>query len=122
MWNIDPKKIPPFGFDIFMMNSPLAFPRLPPGVANNMGISKAGSLKDDIINDNTSMLSRLFDFHTMFQQHASRLFDMAPINQFGPGHPLHSKTDVVNSLQSENEQLKKENAALKRDMNKRKKN
>jgi hypothetical protein len=123
MWNIDPKKMPPFGFDMPMINSPFAFPRLPPGVANhNMGISKAGNLKDDIINDNTSMLSKLFDFHTMFQQYASGLFDMVPLNQFGPGHPLHSKIDVDNSLQSENEQLKKENAALKRDLDKRKKN
>ena len=122
MWNIDPKRMFEFGFDMNMINSPLAFPRLPPGVTNNIGISKASKLKDDIIHDNTSMFSRLFDFHTMFQQYASGLFDLAPLNQFGPSHPLHSKTNVIDSLQSENEQLKKENAALKHDLEKRTKN
>ena len=123
MWNIDPKKMFEFGFDMSMINTPFSFPRLPPSVANqNMGISKTSKLKDNIIHDNASMLSRLFDFHTMFQQHASGLFDLAPSYQFGPGHPLHSKTNGVDSLQSENEQLKKQNAALKRDLEKHKKN
>ena len=123
MWNIDPKRMFEFGFDMSMINSPFAFPRLPPSLTNhNIGISKTSKLKEDIIHDNTSMLSRLFDFHTMFQQYASGLFDLAPSNQFGPGHPLHSKTNVIGSLQSENEQLKKENVTLKRDLEKRTKN
>ena len=124
MWNIDPKRMfEIYGLDQSMTNSPVAFPRLPPSVANrNIGISKTGKLKDEIIHDNASMLARLFDFHTMFQQDASRLFDLAPSNQFGPGHPMHSKINVVDSLQSENEQLKKENAALKRNLEKHKKN
>jgi len=123
MWNIDHKRMIEFGFDMSMINSPFAFPRLPPSVTNhNIGISKTSKLKDDIIHDNTSMLSRLFDFHTMFQQYASGLFDLVPSNQFGSGHPLHSKTNVIDSLQSENEQLKKENAGLKRDLEKRTKN
>ena len=124
MWNIDPKRMfEIYGFDQSMTNLPFAFPRLPPSVAgHNLGISKTGKLKDEIIHNNASMLSRLFDFHTMFQQHASGLFDLAPSNQFGPGHPMHSKTNVVDSLKSENEQLKKENAALKRNLEKNKKN
>lgn len=124
MWNIGPKRIfEMYGLDTSMTNSLFAFPRLPPSVANrNIGISKTGKLKDEIIRDNASMLAKLFDFHTMFQQYASGLFDLAPSNQFGPGHPMHSKTNVVDSLQSENEQLKKENAVLKRDLEKHKKN
>lgn len=124
MWNIDPKRMfEIYGLDPSMANSPFAFPRLPPSVASrNIGISKTGKLKDDIIRDNASMLARLFDFHTMFQQYATGLFDLASSNQFGPGHPMHSKTNVIDSLQSENEQLKKENAALKRDLEKHKKN
>ena len=124
MWNIDPKRMfEIYGLDQSMTNSPVAFPRLPPSVANrNIGISKTGKLKEEIIHDNTSMLARLFDFHVMFQQYASRLFDLAPSNQFGPGHPMYSKINVVDSLQLENEQLKKENAALKRNLEKHKKN
>ncbi len=124
MWNIDPKRMfETYGLDTSMTNSLFAFPRLPPSVANrNIGISKTGKLKDEIIRDNASMLAKLFDFHTMFQQYASGLFDLAPSNQFGLGHPMHSKTNVIDSLQSENEQLKKENAVLKRDLEKHKKN
>jgi len=124
MWNMDPKRMfEIYGLDASMTNAPFAFPRLPPSVASrNIGISKTGKLKDDIIRDNASMLAKLFDFHTMFQQYATGLFDLAPSNQFGPGHPMHSKTNVMDLLQSENEQLKKENAVLKRDLEKHKKN
>jgi hypothetical protein len=121
---MDPKRMfEIYGLDSSMTNSPFAFPRLPPSISSRtLGVSKTGKLKDDIIRDNASMLARLFDFHTMFQQYASGLFDLAPSNQFGPGHPMHSKTNIIDSLQSENEQLKKENATLKRDLEKRKKN
>ena len=124
MWNLDPKRMfEIYGFDMSMTNSPFAFPRLPPSVANrNIGISKTSKLKDGIIHDNASMLAKLFDFNTMFQQYASGLFDLAPSNQFGPGHPMYSKTNIVDLLESENEQLKKENAVLKRDLEKHKKN
>lgn len=124
MWNIDQKRMfEIYGLDQFMTNAPFAFPRLPPSVSNRtLGVSKTGKLKDDIIRDNASMLAKLFDFHTMFQQYASGLFDLAPSNQFGPGHPMHSKTNTIDSLHSENEQLKKENAVLKHDLEKHKKN
>ena len=112
-----------YGFGASITNSPFAFPRLPPSVTNpNVGISKTSKLKDEIIRDNASMLARLFDFHTMFQQYATGLFDLAPSNQFKPGHPLYSKTSVIDTLQLENEQLKKENSVLKRDLKKHKKN
>ena len=124
MWNTDLKRMfDIYGLDQSMTNSLFAFPRLPPSVANhNTGISKTSKLKDAIINDNASMLARLFDFHTMFQQYTKGLFDLVPSNQFGPGHPMHSKTNIIDSLQSENEQLKKENATLRRDLEKHKKN
>ena len=124
MWNTDPKRMfEIYGLDPSMTNSPFAFPRLPPSVTNRtLGVSKTGKLKDDIIHDSASMLTRLFDFHTMFQQYASGLFDLTPSNQFGPGHPMNSKTNIIDLLQSENEQLKKENTVLKRNLEKHKKN
>lgn len=102
-----------------MVNSPFAFPRLPPRTNHPLGISMTGKLKDNIIRDNSLMLGRLSDFYTMFQQYASSLFDMVP-NQFGPAHPVHKGTNSIDSLQIENEQLKKENTLLKKDLERQK--
>jgi hypothetical protein len=120
MWNIDTKRM----FEFYnqyqdMVNSPFAFPRLPPRTNHPLGISMTSKIKDSIIRDNSLMLGRLSDFYTMFQQYASGLFDMAP-NQFGPTHPMHRGTSSINSLQVENEQLKKENSLLKKDLEKQK--
>lgn len=122
MWYHDPKKmLEVYGIDITMMNSPLAFPRLPQMSNPPSGISKTGMLKEKIIRDNASMLARLSGFHTAFQQYASNLFDLLPSSsQFGPGHPMHSMNSM-NALESENEQLKKENATLKQNLEKTKK-
>jgi len=120
MWNMDTKRM----FEFYnqyqdMVNSPFAFPRLPPRTNHPLGISMTGKLKDNIIRDNSLMLGRLSDFYTMFQQYASSLFDMVP-NQFGPAHPVHKGTNSIDSLQIENEQLKKENTLLKKDLERQK--
>ena len=120
MWNMDTKRM----LEIYnqyqnMVNSPFSFPRLPPISNHPRGISRTGKLKDNIIRDNSLMLERLSDFYTMFQHYASGLFDLAP-NQFGPSHPVHKETNSINALQIENEQLKKENAVLKKDLEKQK--
>lgn len=120
MWNADTKKMLEF-YNQYqnMINSPFAFPRLPPMANHPRGISMTGKLKDNIVRDNSLMMERLSDFYTMFQQYAAGLFDLAP-NQFGPSHPMHKGVNSVNSLQVENEQLKKENAVLKKDLEKQK--
>jgi hypothetical protein len=102
-----------------MVNSPFAFPRLPPMAKHPRGISMTGKLKDSIVRDNSVMMERLSDFYTMFQQYAAGLFDLAP-NQFGPSHPMYKGTNSLNALQVENEQLKKENIVLKKDLEKHK--
>lgn len=104
-----------------MLNSPFAFPRLPPGKPRqSLGVSKTGMLKESIIRDNAQMLARLSGFNSVFRQHAASLFDLVPANQFDPTHPLHFRMNPMESLQSENEQLKKENAVLKKDLEKTK--
>ena len=120
MWNTDTKKMLEF-YNQYqnMVNSPLAFPRLPPMKNHPRGITMTGKLKDNIVRDNSLMLERLSDFYTMFQQYAAGLFDLAP-NQFGPSHPMHKGVNSINALQVENEQLKKENAVLKKDLEKQK--
>jgi hypothetical protein len=120
MWNMDTKKMLEF-YNQYqnMVNSPFAFPRMPPMANHPRGISMTGKLKDSIVRDNSVMMERLSDFYTMFQQYAAGLFDLAP-NQFGPSHPMHKGVNSVNALQVENEQLKKENAVLKKDLEKQK--
>ena len=120
MWNMDAKKIIEF-YNQYqnIANSPFSFPRLPPMTNHPRGISMTGKLKDNIVRDNSLMFNMLSDFYTMFQQYAAGLFDLAP-NQFGPAHPMYWKTNSINALQVENEQLKKENASLKKDLEKHK--
>jgi hypothetical protein len=120
MWNEYTKRM----FEFYnqyqdMVNNPFASARLPPRANHPLGISMTGKLKDNIIRDNSLMFGRLSDFYTMFQQYASGLFDLAP-NQFGPDHPMRGGINSTNSLQSENEQLKKENTVLKKDLEKQK--
>lgn len=120
MWNMDTKKMLEF-YNQYqnMANSPFSFSRLPPMTNHPRGISMTSKLKDNIIRDNSLMLERLSDFYTMFQQYAAGLFDLAP-NQFGPSHPMYKGTNSLNALQVENEQLKKENVVLKKDLEKHK--
>ena len=120
MWNMDAKKMLEF-YNQYqnMINSPFAFPRLPPMANHPRGISMTGKLKDNIVRDNSVMMERLSDFYTMFQQYAAGFFDLAP-NQFGPSHPMYRGVNSINTLQVENEQLKKENAVLKKDLEKQK--
>ena len=120
MWNMDTKKMLEF-YNQYqnMTNSPFAFPRLPLMTNHPRGISMTGKLKDSIVRDNSVMMERLSDFYTMFQQYAAGLFDLAP-NQFTPSHPMHMGVNSINALQVENEQLKKENAVLKKDLEKQK--
>ena len=120
MWNEYTKRM----FEFYnqyqdMVNNPFASARIPPRANHPLGISMTSKLKDNIIRDNSLMLGRLSDFYTMFQQYASGLFDLAP-NQFGPDHPIRGGINSTNSLQSENEQLKKENMVLKKDLEKQK--
>ncbi len=99
------------------INSPFAFPRIPPKANLPLGISKTGKLKENIIQDNSHMLTKLTDFHSAFQNYAAGLFDLAP-SQFRPGHPLYSKMSSLDSMQLENEQLKKENITLTKELEK----
>ena len=66
-------------------------------------------------------MGRLDSHHAMFQHYASGLFNLSP-SQFMPGHPMHAKMQVVETLQKENERLQQENSALKANKSKEKKN
>ncbi len=121
MWPYDVRKMmETFGHPLDMMNSPFAFPRLPPRANPPQGIASAGMVKDSIVKDANMITSKLSGHHTMFQRYAAGLFNMTP-NAFTPGHPMHSAMHTVDTLTEENERLKKENLALKSGLDKEKK-
>ena len=120
MWYFDVKKALDFYGQIGdMINSPFAFPRLPPRANPPLGISGAGRIKDDIVNDTNTMMERLYANHIMFQKYATGLFNLTP-DRFVPGHPLHSRMRVYDKLE-ENKQLTIENTMMKTNLNKEKK-
>ena len=120
MWYFDAKKALDFYGQIGdLINSPFAFPRLPPRSNPPLGISSAGKIKDGIVNDTNTMMERLYANQIMFQRYASGLFNLTP-DRFVPGHPLHSRMHVYDKLE-ENKQLTKENTIMKTNLNKEKK-
>jgi hypothetical protein len=121
MWHFDTRRIMEnFGQPFDMINSPFAFPRLPPRVNPPMGIANAGRIKEQIVHDSDMTMSRLSGYHTMFQRYAAGLFNMTP-NAFMPGHPMHTKMRSVDMLREENEKLRQENLSLKSGLDKEKK-
>src|SRR5207245_1702138 len=121
MWYFDMKRILDFyGQPGDMINSPFAFPRLPPRANLPLGISNAGRIKEDIVNDTSVMIGRLSDHHSMFRRYAAGLFNLVP-DRFVPGHPIYSKVQTTDTLQEANEKLVKENAVMKSNLNKEKK-
>ncbi len=121
MWPYDVRKMmETFGHPIDMMNSPFAFPRLPPRANPPQGIASAGMVKDSIVKDADMITSKISAHHTMFQRYAAGLFNMTP-NGFMPGHPMHSAMHAVDTLTEENDKLRKENLSLKSNLGKEKK-
>jgi hypothetical protein len=121
MWPYDVRKImETFGHPLDMMNSPFAFPRLPPRANLPQGITSAGMVKDRIVKDADMLSSKLSGHHIMFRKYAAGLFNMTP-NGFMPGHPMHSVMHTVDTLTEENDKLRKENLTLKSDLGKEKK-
>ncbi len=113
MWPIDHRKILElYGQQFDMINSPFAFPRLPPRANPPLGISNTSKIKENIVKDSEAMMSRLSAHHIAFQQYAAGLFNLSP-NRLVPGHPMHSKMQTMESMEEENSRLRNENAALK---------
>lgn len=121
MWPYDVRRMmETFGQPMGMMNSPFAFPRLPPRANPPAGLSSAGKVKDQVIQDADMMMRKLSGHHMMFQRYATGLFNMTP-NLFMPGHPMYPNMQTIDMLSEENARLKRENLALKTDLGKEKK-
>ena len=121
MWPFDTRRVMEnLGQPFDMINSPFAFPRLPPRANPPLGISNTGRVKDQIVRDSDMMMSRLMGYQTMFQKYAAGFFNMTP-NTFMPGHPMHTRMQSVDTLREENDKLRQENISLKSSLDKEKK-
>lgn len=85
----------------------LQFPRLPPG-PGNPHMPRPQRMHEIIPQ------LRLEDHTRMLQEYAAGLLTMASPGVIPPGHPLYNKRGSIETLQTENSKLRKENADLKK--------
>ena len=90
----------------------LQFPRLPPGIGNLPHMLAPRSFAPAI--QGLPPREGLDDYTRLLQKNFSGLLDMTYPGLIPPGHPLYNKQVSIESLQTENSKLKKENADLKR--------
>ena len=94
------------------------FPRIPPGLTPLMFNSITESVRKNFSRQNESLSTKLQDFKRTYQKYASSLFDMTFPGIVPPGHPLFSRQFSVEVIQSERDQLQKENLELKKQVEK----
>src|SRR5438876_10199443 len=111
MWYFDMKRLLDFyGQQGDMINSPFAFPRLPPRASPPLGISNVNRIKDDIVNDANKLITRLSDHHSAFQHYADGLYNLTPV-RFMLGHLMHMNT-LTSEVIQEIEKIAKENSKI----------
>jgi len=93
----------------------LQFPRLPPGLTYPMFKIYETPMKEQFSQEISTMNQKLQGFQHMYQQYAyaSGLISMNSAI-IPPGHPLFSRQNSVQTLQTENDKLLKENLNLKK--------
>ncbi|MCE2506573.1 MAG: hypothetical protein J4F36_08945 [Nitrosopumilaceae archaeon] len=94
----------------------LQFPRLPPGLTHPMFKLHQNPVKEQFSRDVETINQKLQGFQHMYQQYASGLLTGNGI--IPPGHPLYTKQNSVQTLQTENDKLLKENTELKKKLKK----
>ena len=95
----------------------LQFPRLPPGLAHPMFRIYENPLREQFSQDASMTSQKLRGFQQMYQQHAAGLLTMNS-GIVPPGHPLYNRQNTVETLQTENDKLLKENLELKKKLEK----
>ena len=88
------------------------FPRLPPGLKHPMFKIHENPVKEQFLRNAETINQKLQGFQHMYQQHAAGLLTGNQV--IPPGHPLYTKQNSVQTLQTENDKLLKENAELKK--------
>ena len=95
----------------------LQFPRLPPGLTHPMFKIYENPMKEQFSQDVSMINQKLQGFQQMYQQYASGLLTMNS-TIVPPGHPLYNRQNTVETLQTENDKLLKENLELKKKLEK----
>ncbi len=97
----------------------LQFPRLPPGLTHPMFNIHKNPVKEQFSRDAETINQKLQGFQNMYQQYASVLLTGNQI--IPPSHPLYTKQNSLQTLKAENDKLLKENAELKKKLEKQSK-
>ena len=95
----------------------LHFPRIPPGLTHPLSPIRP-EFKKQFTNHGTSLNPKLEDFRQMYHNMALGLLQMNNPGIVPPGHPLHSRENSIETLQTENSKLQKENQELKKQLEK----
>ena len=93
------------------------FPRLPPGLTNPMFKIHENPMKEQFLKNAGTINQKLHGFQHMYQQYAAGLLTMNSA-VIPPGHPLYTRQNSVETLQTENDKLLKENLELKKKLDK----
>lgn len=94
------------------------FPRLPPGLTHPMFKIYENPMKEQFSRQTDTINQKLQGFQQMYQQYASGLLTMNN-TVVPPGHPLYTKKNSIDVLQTENDKLLKENLELKKKLEKK---
>ena len=89
------------------------FPRLPPGLPNAMFKINENPMRKQFLQDAETINQKLRGFQHMYQQYAAGLLTMTS-TVIPPGHPAYTRQNSIESLQTENDKLIKENLELKK--------
>ncbi len=95
----------------------LQFPRLPPRLTHPMFKIYETPMKEQFSQELDTINQKLQGFQHMYQQYASGLVSMNSAI-IPPGHPLYTRQNSVQTLQTENDKLLKENLNLKKKLEK----
>ena len=93
------------------------FPRLPPGISNPMFKTHENPMKEQFLKNAETINQKLQGFQHMYQQHAAGLLTMNS-TVIPPGHPAYTRENSIETLQTENDKLIKENLELKKKLEK----
>jgi len=106
-----------YGLNPNIPNLAFQFPRLPPGISNPMLKTHKNPMKEQFLKNAETINQKLQGFQHMYQQYAAGLLTMNS-TVIPPGHPAYTRKNSIESLQTENDKLVKENLELKKKLEK----
>ncbi len=108
-----------YGLNPDIPHMALQFPRLPPRLSRSMFQIYEEPIKERFLRQASSTANQgLKGFQHMYQQYAAGLLTM-DFTIIPPGHPLYTRQNSVETLQTENSRLLKENLELRKKLEKK---